>query len=232
MNHSSLHFPGWIFNNLPVLQLLLLFLLVCVLLFAAAFFVTRRLGRRKKASRLQTAPLKVGAENYDIPGLLRTIDKLKGRRQTLLLAAGSINALPVTVPVNLAIQLAKKGKCLLIDLDLNRNAAAKVFELHSAASSGAFHVSSLPTAIENLFVWPARHFETLHQMNLQVILKEAQKKYDYILLYAPYLTTLADRKHIVGCVKQAVVFGCAPGRDENRLIELLNTFNCKIVQYS
>jgi hypothetical protein len=197
------------------------------MLFAVCFWAVKRGGLRKRTGSKNKAELMIDAEHCDIPSLVRTIEK-QTRCSPTLLAAGSISELPVTVPVHLAIQLAKKGKCLLIDLDLNRDAAAKVFELETPETGAGFHVSAAPTSIENLFVWPARHFETLRQMNLRPLLKEARKKYDYILLYAPYLTTLADRKQIAGCVKQAFVFGNRQDGSD-RLISLLEMFHCRIL---
>jgi hypothetical protein len=178
--------------------------------------------------RTRKAGLKIAAEHYDIAALAEKIERLNGKPTAVLLAAVSISDLPVTVPVNLAIQLSKKGTCLLIDLDLNRDAVARVFELPENGPETGFHVTSVSSSIENLFLWPARHFESLRQMNLRVILQEARKKYDYILLYAPYLTTLADRKQIAGCVKQAFVFG-QPKDHNDRLIRLLESHKCKIL---
>jgi len=193
-------------------------LLICLI--AGAVWMRRRKARK--------AGLKIAADHFDIPTLAGKIERLNGRPVAVLLAASSISDLPVTVPVNLAIQLSKKGKCLLIDLDLNRDPVARVFELPPSGPQAGFHLSSLPSSIDNLYIWPARHFEALHQMNLRVILQEAQKKYDYTLLYAPYLTTLADRKQIAGCVKQAFVFG-KPGDKDDRLITLLEANKCRIV---
>lgn len=181
-----------------------------------------------KRRRTRKAGLKIAADHYDIPTLAGKVEHLNGRPVTVLLAAVSVSDLPVTVPVNLAIHLSKKGTCLLIDLDLNRNSVARVFELPPDNPDAGFHVSSVPSSIENLYIWPARHFVSLHQMNLRVILQEAQKKYDYILLYAPYLTTLADRKQIAGSVKQAFVFGKSHDKDD-RLISLLEAHKCRII---
>lgn len=204
--------------------------MAAIVLAAIFFWVTKRSGLRKRPGSKNNAELTIAAEHCDISSLVRTIEKQSGCSPTLL-AANSISELPVTLPVHLAIQLARKGKCLLIDLDLNRDAVAKVFELERPGTGAGFHVSAAPTSIENLFVWPARHFETLRQMNLRPLLTEARKKYDYILLYAPYLTTLADRKQIAGCVKQAFVFGNRQDSGD-RLISLLEMFHCRILTRS
>jgi hypothetical protein len=64
-------------------------------------------------------------------------------------------------------------------------------------------------------------------MNLRLLLEGAVKKYDYILIYAPYLTTLPDRRQIASCAKQAIAF---TGRDAGRLMQLLEQCNCKVMK--
>jgi Mrp family chromosome partitioning ATPase len=222
MNTPASHFfSGWNSPAISTLHLSIISGAGLATVIALLFLI--RWSRRRQTKK---AGLKIAADHYDIPTLAAKVQNLHGRPVTVLLAASSISDLPVTVPVNLAIQLSKKGKCLLIDLDLNRNSIARVFELPDSPEAG-FHVSSIASSIENLYIWPARHFETLHQMNLRVILQEAQKKYDYILLYAPYLTTLADRRQIAGCVRQALVFGKPQDKDD-RLITLLESQKCRI----
>ena len=50
--------------------------------------------------------------------------------RTLLMAAENVDELPVTAPVNIAMRLAKRDKrCLLVDLDWERDAIAKVFDV-------------------------------------------------------------------------------------------------------
>lgn len=220
---------GWSISEIGAIELFLVLTVGFALLFAAGFYGYRWLKRRKRKHRGDEPILKFSAGLYDVPSLARTIEKLSGRPQTILLAANSISDLPVTVPVNLAIQMAKKGKCLLIDLDLSRNSVAKVFEIDDSKTDANFYVSSQPTSIDNLFIWPAGHFEKSRQMNLGVLLREAQKKYDYILLYAPYLTTLADRKQIAGCARQAFVFGSHAEKGD-RLPALLKMFKCNILK--
>lgn len=229
MNASLLQYcVGSSIGEIRAIQLFILLTLASILLITAGFYGRKWFKRRKRKRLAHEQALKLSASHYDVPSLVRTIEKLSGRPQTVLLAADSISDLPVTVPVNLAIQMAKKGKCLLIDLDLNRNSVAKVFEIDQGKSDTNFHIASLPTSIDNLFIWPANHFEKSRQMNLGMLLREAQKRYDFILLYAPYLTTLADRKQVAGCVKQVLVFGAHEGKGD-RLRTLLKMFKCNII---
>lgn len=198
-------------------------ILLLAVLSAAVFIICRK----RKAADIKT-PVTSGKAPQDInyDHLVAAIKKQNGRAGSLLLAAGSLTDLPVTVPVNLAMRLAETHKCLLVDLDVKRNAIARVFEIDEAAGNGKVQASSYPTSSENLFVWPARNFEVHRQMNLRALIDVAVKKYDYVLIYAPYLTTLPDRRQIAGCTRQAIAF---TGQNGVRLKQLLQQCNCKVI---
>jgi hypothetical protein len=86
----------------------------------------------------------------------------------------------------------------------------------------------IQTEFENLSVWPANYFNLLKQMNIRSLLDAAEKEYEYILLYAPYLPALADRKQIAAVSQQAVIFG-QNGDKKTKLHQLLEICNCKIL---
>jgi hypothetical protein len=136
--------------------------------------------------------------------------------------------LPVTVPVNLAVTLAGAGRCLLVDFDSKRDALAKVFEVDSSSVHTSLRMVPIQTEFENLSVWPANYFNLLKQMNIRSLLDTAEKEYEYILLYAPYLPALADRKQIAAVSQQAVIFG-QNGDKKTKLHQLLEICNCKIL---
>lgn len=190
---------------------------------AAVFIICR-----KRKAVVINAPVSPGKDPQDInyDHLVAAIKKQNGRACSLLLAASSLTDLPVTVPVNLAMRLAETHKCLLVDLDVKRNAIARVFEINEAAGNGKVQASSYPTSSENLFVWPARNFEVHRQMNLRALIDGAVKKYDYVLIYAPYLTTLPDRLQVAGCTRHAIAF---TGQNGVRLMQLLQHCNCKVI---
>jgi len=167
-------------------------------------------------------------QNEDIQKILNILKNPNAQVQPVLLAANRLTDLPVTIPVNLAVSLAGTGKCLLIDLDRKRDALAKVFEIDSEKIESHLKILPIPTAFENLSVWPARYFDLLKQMNLRSLLDAANKKFDHIILYAPYLTVLADRKQIAFCSKQAIIF-CEDGEKTAQLRHLLKTYDCKIL---
>ncbi len=183
------------------------------------------LRKKRKTHKPARTPARKSPVNYD--DLLTTLKTRNGRIQSLLFAGSSLKDLPVNIPVNIAVRLAKQHTCLLIDLDLKRNAVARVFDLEMTDANGVFKPGSYATPLEKLFVWPARNFEQLRQMNLRLLLEGAAKKYDYVLIYAPYLTTLPDRRQVAACAQQAIAF---TGRNGTVLMKLLEQCNCKVLE--
>ncbi len=220
-------FPGWItnFQDSPWLFICGGILLLLTLSVSLFIFVKKKKKMKKKPDKPEVNPTNVSDElRHD--EILKVIKKQNGRLRSLLLAANSLHDLPVTIPVNLAVCLARTHKCLLVDLDIKRNAIAQVFELDTTGTDASLIVSSYPTQLENLSVWPAHNFGMLRQMNLRTLFEGAVKKYDYVLIYAPYLTTLPDRRQIAACAKQAITFS---GDKESQLIKLLEVCNCKVI---
>lgn len=197
-------------------------LLGTIILLLLVFYLLKK--KKKSPKKLQTSKHS-GPKGAEVPQMLSIIKKTKS---PVLLAASSLSDLPVTIPVNLAVSLAKTGKCLLIDLDSKRDALAKVFDVDSSKIDFDLKISPVSTEFENVFVWPAGYFDLLKQMNLRSLLKTANEKFDHILLYAPYLTVLADRKQIASCSRQAIVFS-KNGQENTLLHNLLETSDCKIL---
>lgn len=188
--------------------------------------------KKKSVQKTKPAPPAIQTVKPDImvQTVIQTLPKSNGQPQTLLLAASRLSDLPVTIPINLAIHLSGQGTCLLIDLDIKRDALAKVFDVDSYGGHTHLRATPLQTSFENLSIWPARYFDLIKQMNLGTLLHAASKKYDHTLLYAPYLTVLADRKQIASCSKQAVVF-CKQSEQQTQdhLRRLLKLCNCKVL---
>ena len=187
------------------------------------FLFVKKKGKKPEKQKGNTTPVSDKLHHDEI---LEIIKKQNGCLRSLLFAANSLDDLPVTVPVNLAVCLAQMHKCLLVDLDIKRNAIAQVFELDTTGTDASLIVSSYPTPLDNLSVWPAHNFGMLRQMNLQILFEGAVKKYDYVLIYAPYLTTLTDRRQIAACAKQAIIFS---GDNDSQLTKLLQVCNCKVI---
>jgi len=194
------------------------------------FMASKRKNRKKKTAKPASPTPRAAPPDTVIQPILQALSSKNDQSRPLLLAASRLRDLPVTIPINLAIQLAGQGPCLLIDLDNKRDALAKVFDVDTSKINT--HIRGIPiqTPFENLSIWPARYFDLLKQTNLQLLLNAAGKKYDHILLYAPYLTVLADRKQIAYCSRQAVVFGGQRNpQTQKQLHKLLSVCNCKIL---
>jgi Mrp family chromosome partitioning ATPase len=178
-----------------------------ILLFLLVIFILKSRKKRKGVVKLEKQPI---SQNADIQQILKVLQKPNGQMRPVLLAASGLADLPVTIPVNLAVSLSNTGKCLLIDLDTH------------------LKISPVPTEFDNLSVWPARYFDLLKQMDLRSLLDSASQKYDHILLYAPYLTVLADRKLIASCSKQAILL-CKDIERREQLSRLLKKCDCEIL---
>lgn len=214
-----------------------IWLYILIGLFFFAIFITGLLlfiPKNKRFSRKRIPPTdsseKSPVPEKDINELPKVIQNLRGPCRCILFAANSLHDLPITIPINSALQLAQKGKCLIIDLDTKRDAVAAVFDLKEGCIDPSLKISSFQTQIENLFVWPARNFKLLKQMNLRSILQEADKKYNYVLIYAPYLPALADRNQIASCARHAVVFTGEKNNNPTNLLDLLNSCKCKVIE--
>lgn len=233
MGGIAIHFlQGGInsFSSLYWLYLVSGAALLALLIVLLLLFKRKKGNRKKKPSSPTVLILQTAKPDKTIDTIIQTLPQSNGKPQTLLLAASRLSDLPVTIPVNLAIHLSGQGKCLLIDLDSKRNALARVFDVDSSIINTDLRVSPIQTSFENLSIWPARYFDLLKQMNLGTLLQAANKKYDHTLLYAPYLTVLADRKQIASCSKQAIVFCSGNQQDaQNQLRQLLKMCNCKIL---
>jgi Mrp family chromosome partitioning ATPase len=218
-------FPGWIAPVCDSVWLGAVLCVVSVAVIVSLFFLWRR---SKKKNPVSLSQKQSSSRSSDIESILSSIRTTNGMTRSILLAAGRRSDLPVTIPVRLAMQLAQKGPCLLIDLDGRRDAVAKVFDVDSSRMHTSLKLSPVPTSFENLSIWPARYFDLLRQMNLRPLLEDADKKYDTILLYAPTLTALADRRQVAACAKQAIVFNGNESKD-SPLYLLLTSCRCKIL---
>lgn len=117
------------------------------------------------------------AEDY-YDKLSRTVLSDSPVPRAVLLAAKSLQNLPVTVAVNMAIRLAQRQKrILLVDTDTTRNPLARVFELDPQTLSK----KAIGTCFENLFVC------TVPAVKLQGLLRQAgiSRSFDMLLIYAP-----------------------------------------------
>jgi len=158
--------------------------------------------------------------------------------KTILMAAESVQELPVTIPVNIAIRLAQKGqKCLLIDLDLERNAISKVFDVDSTDHSDNVQTKAMATStcISNLWVWPASNFgksdRDLNATNIKDVIASIKSHYDRLIIYAPKIKLSADRDIIAACVQAAILFGKNAGPESEFESSAINDFYKLLISY-
>ena len=164
-------------------------------------------------------------ENYGF--IAKQIKRAEKKYKSILFASVGLGSLPVTIPVNVAIRLAKdKKRCLLIDLDLRRDAIAKVFELDS--NKDGLSPKAVQTEFENLWVWPGHNFAQLKQMNIKAIVQKALNRFDFILINAPSLASSLDRRQIISAAQAAFI--CTKSASEaTKLAELMKPLNCMVI---
>lgn len=150
--------------------------------------------------------------------------------KTILMAAESIEELGVTVPVNVAIRLAQNGrKCLLIDLDRERDALSKVFNIDSNNTQA----KAIATCIKNLWVRPARNYSKADTINLKAVIDDQQDHYDCLVVYAPNIEVLTDSNNLAGCAQIAMLFGSEgefKGSFIGDLHKILTDDGCEILE--
>jgi len=174
------------------------------------------------------ASIQTGQSGIDYSIITKRILTLNGSLKTILFAATGLNCLPVTIPVNTAIELSRNKRCLLVDLDLKRDAVARAFDIVSEPNSKDLRPRSRPTAIKNLSIWPAHNFILLKQMNINALIKAAVKKFDLILISAPYLDSSPDRNQIAAAGECAFIF-TRNSTQSDRLTALMKASKCRII---
>jgi Mrp family chromosome partitioning ATPase len=171
----------------------------------------------------------IAAAAADYPLIADRILKLPGKNKSIIFAAPNISSLPTTIPVNIAIQLAKnKTRCLLIDLDVKRNAVAKAFDIQSSPAPATSRPTAHQTPFKLLYIWPAHNFTQMKQMNIVALVTAALKKFDYVLINAPYIADSPDRKHIVAAAQYCLLFSHDTTQAEP-ILELIKQTKCKLI---
>jgi len=166
--------------------------------------------------------------------------KSDNKAKTILMAAANVEELPVTVPVNIAMRLAQRERrCLLIDLDLERGAISKVFDVDSESPAGdRIQPGAIATCIDNLWVWPAGNFVKVdgepEAINIKEVITSLESQYEHLIVYAPNIKLLANSDRPANCVQAAMLFGGpgAEGKSEScsisELYKLLISYGCEI----
>jgi len=220
-------FQGWIqliFGSVwTYLVLAFIFGVLCIIM----VFRLRDRNKAKKTLSDSDRIQNCDGSNLCEDKLLKSIESLYGKPNTILLAAAGLECLPVTVPIRIALAASEnKKRCLLIDLDTRRDAVWKAFDLESQHTSSVFLPT--PSGVENLSVLPAHFFQQNKVMNIRTIAENAQKNFDLILINAPYLDGHPDRNLISSCAEYAFVFAQETSQIQ-RLGKLCTTGHCKVL---
>jgi hypothetical protein len=189
--------------------------------------------RRRKYKKVINVNLTDSGEGGDKPAegsyepIVKRIRQVKKKYRSILFTSTEAEALPVTIPVNVAMGLAKSKKpCLLIDLDLKRDAVAKAFGLDAGQSD--LNIKAVQTEIENLWVWPGHYFTQSKQMNVTEIVEKAEDRFDFILINAPALVRGPDYRQIISAARAAFI--CTKNTSEiKKLTELMKPLDCTII---
>lgn len=154
---------------------------------------------------------------------------LSKKCKSILFAGSDPDALPITIPVNVAIQLAEKGKsCLLIDLDLKRDALAQVFEISDKQINQYLMPRAMTTNFPNLFIWPGRHFIRTRLMNIAEIVDTTVKDTDIVLMNAPAVRTSPDRSLILAACQACCLFSGKEAASEE-MFRLIKSSSCTLI---
>jgi len=171
--------------------------------------------------------------------------------KTVLLAAERVDELPVTVPVNASMRMAQRDqRCLLVDLDWERDAVARVFEDRAQDYGDQEGVRKLkapetPTCINNLWICAARslfergpgHGDGGHgPAKLNDRLAELKGRYDRVIVYAPNIGSVAEWQDTAEGIDLAMLFGSRESDVSNssigRLYRLLIESQCEVLRPS
>jgi hypothetical protein len=106
---------------------------------------------------------------------------LEGRgkeAKVILMAARNSAEMGVTLPVNVAAKIAeRKRRCLIVDMDVSRDAVAKAFDLSGMDGP-------TKTCIRGLYVWGAKSFCDASVPTAKK-LEAAKKHFEKIIIYWP-----------------------------------------------
>lgn len=135
--------------------------------------------------------------------IVEKIHSANGSAAGILMAGTSVEALPVTVPVNAALRLAAGSKkCLVIDLDVKRDALSKAFDVKNTDELAR----PCRTGIENLLVWPAHNFGKMRKTDVPFLVRKAREQFDYVIINAPEFPYIQERRAIAAATDISFIF--------------------------
>lgn len=192
-----------------------------------AYLVFRKSPGKTKAKTDNSEQTLAAIADYQL--IADQILKLPGKTKSIIFVAPNISSLPTTIPVNVAIQLSKnKNRCLLIDLDLKRNAVANAFNIQPSPTPGTSQPKAHQTPFKLLYIWPAHNFTQIQKINIVPLVTAAIQKFDYVLINAPYLITNQIWKYIINTSQYCFLFSHDTAQAKP-ILELIKETKCKLV---
>ncbi|HSV27134.1 MAG TPA: hypothetical protein VLH60_04505 [Sedimentisphaerales bacterium] len=144
--------------------------------------------------------------------------------KVFLFAGASSVVMPITIITNVAMLLAcEKGRCLLIDLDTERDAVGKAFEMEDRQEGKP---KAYKAIIENLFIWPARNFGKAGWVRAYAVVGRARDNADYVLVNAPKLAKHPECFPLLHTSDGVFVFG---EKKDGEITKLAETARCMVM---
>lgn len=147
---------------------------------------------------------------------------------TALLCSESVELLPVTTAVKIAVELTDRGKtCLLIDADTARDAVYKVFDIEPDSVAGP-----VDCCIDNLSVWAVSNESKTIGSDLAGKISEVGSDYDCVMIYAPRVEDSNYYGKLAGFVSVAGFAIGNPVSEEKYILQLkslLASIDCKCI---
>jgi hypothetical protein len=200
---------------------------VCLVVIYQLFFRGKMQGVSGVLSKSLPAPIAMSDADYEL--ITERLLQIEGKYKTILFAASSTNCLPITIPVNVGVCLAQADKkCLLVDLDTQRNAIAKAFEIDEQAGDDLDSPRAHKTSFENLRIWPAQNFVHKNALILEDVIKATKGKFDFVIISAPHLGGSPEHRNIAEASDCAFIFA-QNAEDATKLASLMKPAKCSII---
>jgi hypothetical protein len=202
-------------------------LVVCFGLIYILFFRGKMQGRAGALDKGLPASMAISDAEYEL--ITERLMQIEGKYTTVLLAATSVNCLPITIPVNVGVSLTQSGKrCLLIDTDIKRNAIAKAFEVDEHAGCELLSPRGYKTSFDNLRLWPAHNFAHKNALKLADVVEGAKNEFDFVIISAPNLGDRPNQTQIAAASDCAFIFA-QNADDATKLSSLMIPAKCSII---
>lgn len=200
---------------------------VCLGLIYMFFFRGKLHDAGKLLSKQLSKPMSMSDADYEL--ITERVMQIEGKYKTILFAATSITCLPITIPVNVGVCLSQAGKrCLLIDIDLQRNAIAKAFEIDEHAAGELDRPLAYRTSFENLHLWPAHNFSHKSVIDLTRVIEEEKSEFDFIIISATNLDQTADQRQVISASDCSFIFS-HNATNATRLSSLMKAGRCSVI---